>query len=322
MKRRMFVIAGALAGIAPIAFAQARRTVRIGMFGPANPGRSPWSRALLKALAEAGYPEGSGTILEHRIPRAIADYPKHARELIELKCDLIYALGPEAPARALQDLRSSAPIVFLAIDYNPVEKGIVASLRKPDRNTTGVYVPQAELVVKRMEILREFLPRARSFLVLVDTFSKDQLPPLRAAAQAAGIRLTTVEFTDDAYDFGAAFETGRKAKIEGLIGLASPIFAQRSKEIVALLAKHRLAAVGSNPLQIEAGYLITLGPHIGKTTRRAAQIGARVLQGVKPSDIPVEQADEFELAINTKAATALGLSIPESVRLRATRIVS
>jgi putative ABC transport system substrate-binding protein len=323
MKRRDLLLAGALGAIMPAAVAQARKAVRIGMLGPTARQRSVYVGALVQSLADLGYRDGAGMTLEYRASEGIAErYPDQARELIELKCDLIYALGPEAPARALQDARSPAPIVFLAVDYDPLEKGIVASLRQPDRNTTGIYIPQAALVVKRMEILRELLPRARSFLVLADVFSKDQVRPVRAAAEAAGIRLTVIEFTDHPYDFASAFEAGRKAKVEGMIGLASPVFPQRREEIVALLAKHRLPAVGSNPLQVEAGYLLTLGPHIGKTTRRAAEIGARILKGAKPSEIPVEQADEFELTVNAKTAKMLGVKIPESIMARATRIIA
>jgi putative ABC transport system substrate-binding protein len=322
MKRRRFLTASVLSAIAPATLAQPRKSLRIGMLGPTALQRSVYVGALVQSLADLGYRDGAGMTLEYRASDGIAErYPKQARELIELKCDLIYALGPEAPARALQDARSPVPIVFLAVDYDPLEKGIVASLRQPDRNTTGIYVPQAALVVKRMEILREVLPRARSFLVLADVFSKDQLRPVRVVADAAGIRLTIVEFTDYPYDLESAFEAGRKAKVDGMIGLASPVFPQRRDEIVALLAKHRLPAIGSNPLQVEAGYLLTLGPHVGKTTRRAAEIGVRILKGAKPSEIPVEQADEFELTVNAKTARALELKIPESVLARATRIV-
>lgn len=320
--RREFVAAGLLGSLAPASFAQTRKTARIGVLGPTAQDRSVYAGAFVHALAELGYRDGSTMKLEYRAADGVAErYPKQARELIEAKCDIIFALGPEAPARALQDARSPVPIVFLAIDYDPLEKGIVASLSRPDRNTTGVYVPQAALVLKRMELLRELLPRARAFLVLADVFSRDQLGPVRAAAEAAGIRLTVVEFADHPYDFEAAFEAGRKAKVEGLIGLASPVFPQRRHEIVALLTKHRLPAAGSNPLQVEAGYLLTLGPHVAKTARRTAEIGVRVLKGARPSDIPVEQVDEFELAVNANSAKALGIKIPESVMARATRIV-
>jgi len=298
------------------------KAVRVGILGPSAVAKSVYAGALVRALEDLGYRDGSGMILEYRTADGIAErYPKQARELIERKCDLIYALGPEAPARALQDARSTIPIVILAIDYDPLEKGIIGNLRRPDRNTTGVYVPQGELGVKRLEILRELLPRARSFLVLSDGFARDQLGPLRAAADTAGISLTVVQFNDHPYDFEAAFETGRKARVEGLIGLASPVFPQRRKEIVALLEKHRLPAIGSNPLQVEAGYLLALGPDVGKITRRAAEIGVRILKGTKTADIPVEQADQFVLAINAKTARSLALKIPESVRARAVRVV-
>ena len=318
--RRKFMLASAFACVATRAVAQRGKRARIGILGPTALQRSVYASALASVLADLGYGQGS---LEYRASDGIAErYPRQAKELVDLKCDVIYAVGPEAAVRALHDARAPTPIVFLAVDYDPVEKGVVSSFRRPDRNTTGVYVPQAALVLKRMEILREIVPSARSFLVLADVFSRDQMGPVRSAAQNAGIRLVVHEFVSHPYDFRAAFDVGRQAAVQGMIGLASPVFPQRREEIVALLTKHRLPAVGSNPLQVEAGYLMTLAPDVRKTARRAAEIGVRILKGARPADIPVEQVDEFELAINARSARMLSIKIPESVLARATRIIS
>ena len=322
MNRREFLVASALLTCSPLGAAQGRKQAKICMLSPVPADRSVWNIPLMQRLAEAGYRDGAKMKLEYRSSDGIAErLPQQARELIASKCDLIYALGPEAPARALQDARSPMPIVFLAIDYDPLEKGIVASLRQPDRNTTGIYVPQAALVAKRFEIMREVVPAARNFLVLVDGFSRDQLGPVRAAAGAASIRLTVIEFASPPYDLASAFESGRKAQVDGFIGSASPNFSQRRADIASLLMKHRLPGIGSNQTQAEAGYLLSLGPDVIKTTRRAAEMGIRILNGAKTSDIPVEQADEFELTVNAKTAKALGLKVPESVLARAVRII-
>jgi putative ABC transport system substrate-binding protein len=134
--RRQFLLASALGAIAPAcAFAQAR-PAKIGILGPVALSRSVWAGPLVERLAELGYRDGAGMTLEYRSADGFADrYVKQARELIELKCDLIFAIGAELPARALQDARALMPVVFLAVDYDPVEKGIVASLRRPDRKT-------------------------------------------------------------------------------------------------------------------------------------------------------------------------------------------
>lgn len=162
------------------------------------------------------------------------------------------------------------PLIFLAVNYDPLERGLVGSLRRPDRNTTGVYLPQNEMVAKRVEIMREILPVARRFLVLADAFSKHQI----AAATLS-----------------------------------------------ALALKLRLPTIGVVAQQVAAGFLLSLNADAAKATRRVAEIGARILKGAKPADIPVEQADEFELVINAKTARSLGVKIPESVMARATRII-
>src|SRR5918999_1313818 len=189
--RRRFLIASALGALSVRYAAAQGRQAKVGMLSARSLAEAVYAGGVVRRLAELGYRQGAGMALEFRHANGFAErYAPLARELIDLKCDIIFAIGPELPVRALQDARSPMPIVFLAVDYDPLEKGIVASLRQPDRNTTGIYIPQAALVVKRMEILRELLPRAQSFLVLADVFSKDQLRPLRAAAEAAGISLT------------------------------------------------------------------------------------------------------------------------------------
>ena len=319
--RRRFLLASAAGALAPAsAFAQAR-PVKIGVLSPRPLAESSYSPGVIQRLAELGYREGEGMIFEFRSAAGAERFPRLARELIDLKCDVIFAMGPEQTARALQDARSSVPVVFLAVDYDPVGKGVVGSLRNPDRNTTGVYVPQNELVAKRLEIMREVIPRARGFLALADAFSKDQIDSVSKAAEAARVQLSVIEFPKQPYDLVGAFEAGRKAKVEALIGLSSPVFAANEAAISALLLKYRLPGIGATLRGTQAGYLLGYNVDIAKVSRRAAEIGARILKGAKPAEIPVEQADEFELLINSKTARALGLKIPESVRARATRII-
>src|SRR2546428_11417382 len=276
----------------------------------------------MRRLAELGYSEGAGTILEARSADDDEErLPKLAHELIALKCDVIVAMGTDQTARALQNAGSTVPLVLLAIVYDPLDRGIVTSLRKPDRPNTGVYVPQRLLVAKRLEIMREVLPKARRFLAFADVWSRDQIDPLRRAAEAAHLELHVVEFSRSSYDLAAAFEAGRKKRVEAFIGLASPAVIGHEEAISALLLKHRLPGIGSTLHRTEAGYLLGFTTNVTKTSGRVAEIVARILKGAKPEDIPVEQADEFELAINAKTARALNIKIPETVLARATRIV-
>lgn len=287
------------------------------MLGPSPLPQSIYPPSIVRRLAELGYRE-----VEYRSAEGMVDlYLKQARELIDLKCDIIFAVGTEVPARALQDARSPAPIVFLAVSYDPIEKGIVGNLRRPDRNTTGVYVPQDALVAKRVEIMHEVLPSARRMLVFADVFSKDQMGAARKAADNARIQLIVAEFSERPYDYAGTFVAARKAKAEALMTLASPVFALERTKLGGLAAKYRLPSIGTALPQADAGFLLAFSTNVAKVGQRVAELGVRILKGAKPVDIPVEQADEFELAINAKTARALGLKIPESVLARATRIV-
>jgi putative ABC transport system substrate-binding protein len=317
------MIAGVIGAVAPaLIFAQTRPT-RIGMLGPRSLAESNYAPGVVRRLAELGYRDGAGTVIEYRSTDGYAErFPKLARDLIDLKCDVIFAIGAEQAARALQDARSPAPVVFVAVDYDPLEKGIVDSLRRPDRNTTGVYVPQNALVAKRLEIMREVIPTARRFLVFSDMFTRDQISAARNATDAAGVQLTVIEFSRQPYDYENAFQAGLNAKVQAAIVLSSPVFSTNRSKITALLAKHRLPGIASSLQHAEAGFLLGLNADAVKLTRRAAEIGVRILKGARPADIPVEQADEFELAVNAKTARMLGIKIPESVLARATRIIS
>ena len=321
--RRQFLLAAACAPLgARDALAQGR-AAKAGFLLARPLSQSFYGPPIVQRLAELGFAEGKTLQVEHRSADGFAErFPQLARELIDAKCNVIFAVGPEQPVRALQVVRSSVPIVFVAVDYDPVEKGIVTSLSRPDRNTTGVYVPQGQLAAKRLEIMREVLPAARRFLVLADVFSRDQLPAVREIAQSARVELTVIEFTKPPYDLLSAFEAGRRAQVEGLIGLTSPVYATRAAELAELLIKHKLPAAGWPSGAVKNGFLLGYGDQPAQVGRKAADIGARILKGARPVDIPVEQADEFELVINAYVARSLGVKIPESVMARATRIVS
>ncbi len=319
MTRRQFLLAGALSALfAPLVQAQARAP-RIGIMSGLPLDRSAYGGPLVRSLADLGYRDGVGAILEYRSADGLTDrYPKQARELVDLKCDLIFAVGSEFPVRALMKLGTPVPTVFWAGDYDPLEKGIVKSLARPEGNVTGVYAPQGTLVAKRLDLLREVRPGARRFLVLADAWSRDHVPDARKAAVVAGVELTVVEFSKEPYDLAQAFATGQQAGAEGIIVLNSPVFRTHFGEILALGTKHRLPSAGSG------GYPgILLGYHadLGKGAARVAALGARILKGVKPADIPVEQQNEFQFVVNLKTARALGLKVPQSLMLRATRVI-
>lgn len=322
MNRRRFLVGALYATLVVSQTGAQPRRAKIGILSARPLRGSFYVSAVVQGLADLGYGERSGTVVEIRSAEGrLENYPKLARELIEQKCNLIFAIGPVYTARSLQDARSRAPVVFLAVDYDPLDKKIITSLSRPGGNITGVYIPQAELAAKRMQIMREVVPAARRFLVFVDAFSADQVGAVRKAAEAARVELTVIDFAKPPYDYAGAFEAGRKAQAEAFIGLASPVFAADAAKLSALLVKYRLPGAASSLPHAEAGFLVSYGADVAKVSRRTAEIGVRVLKGAKPADIPVEQAAEFELALNARTAGALGVKIPESVLARATRIV-
>jgi putative ABC transport system substrate-binding protein len=321
--RRRFLLASAVGALAPpFAFAQAR-PVKIGMLAPRPLMESYFAPIVVQRLGELGYKDGAGAILEYRNTDGHRDrYARFARELIELKCDIVITIGQEAAVHAVHAAGARMPVIFLALEYDPLEAGVVKSLARPDGNTTGVYTSQAQLSAKRLQLLHEVLPAARRFLVFSDSGSMGQLSAVRKAAGTMAVQLTDIEFSKPPYDYAAAFEAGRKAKVDGYVGLSSAGFASGEKEIAAQLAKHRLPGIGSTLRVTDSGYLVSMTADPIRVSRRVGDMAARILKGARPADIPVEQADEFELVIFTKTARALGIKVPESLLARATRIVS
>lgn len=315
--RRQLLHLASLAMLAPCLVRAQARPPRIGILSARPLAESFYAGGVVKRLEELGY-----RTYEYRsADGSIARYPILARELVDAKCDLMFAIGPAQTALALRDAQSRAPVVFLAVDYDPIEKGVVSSLSRPGGNITGIYVPQAELAVKRMQIMLEVAPGARRLLVFADLYSLEQLAAVSKAAEKARVELTAIEYSTPPYDYEAAFESGRKAGAQAFVGLASPVLAADNAMLSALLVKYRLPGAGTSVPHAEAGFLLSYGADVTKVPRRAAEIGDRVLKGAKPATIPVEQADEFDLAINARTAQMLAIKIPESVLARATRIV-
>ena len=325
--RRQFVVAGTvgalIAQVSSHVVGQTHKQTKIGILTTRPLAESFYTGLIMRQLADLGYREGAGLTLEYRAAEGLSErYPGMARDLVERKCNLIFAVGPEHAALALRDASSAIPIVFLAIDFDPLQTGVIKSLSRPGSNITGVYVPQNELAAKRLDILKEVLPAATRFLVLSDDFTRDQLVTLRRRSEAIRVQLTAVEFSRQPYDYAAAFEAARRDKAQALIGLASGVFATDAPKITALLAETRLPSAGTSAALAERGFMLSYGPDNSKITRRVAQMGVRILKGAKPADIPVEQADEFVLVVNGPIAKKLGVKIPESVMARATRIIT
>jgi putative tryptophan/tyrosine transport system substrate-binding protein len=319
--RRRLLVATGFAVLAPGWATAQVRPLKVGMLSARPLSESLYASEIVRRLAALGYRDGERIKLEFRAAGANPDaYGRLARELASLNCDLIFAVGSEGSARALRDQRSHIPVVFLAADYDPLEKGLVQSLARPGGSITGVFMPAKELAAKRIELLREVMPKAKRFLVLIDPMSRDQLDTIRSAAERSRVALTVADFSRPPYEFETAFESARKAGIEGLVVPASPVFAANVVSLSALVTKHRLPAVGFVGTA-QAGFLLTYSVDNRKVAARTAELAVKVLEGAKPAEIPVEQPAEYVLVVNLRSARDLGIKIPYSVLARATSVL-
>ena len=319
-RRRLLVLAAAMGWLVrPVA---AQRTVRIGILNPRPLEKSLVSAPVVRALSELGYRDGKEMILEYRSTEGAGrSVEALAKELVDRKCDVIFALGTDPIARALRDTRSPIPVVFLATDYDPIEKGLITNLRRPGGRMTGVYIPVIELAGKKLELALDVLPKAKRFLAVSDAFSTDQLHGLRAACQNRRVELFAVEYDKPPYDFAKAFAMGRENKVDAFIGLSSPRIAAQRATLAEFFESYRIPAFVGRLSLDHPGFLAGYTVDLAKAARRTAEIGVRILKGASPADIPVQQADEFELIVNMRTAKALGLKVPYSVLARATQLI-
>ena len=305
------------------AFAQKPgRNYRIGWLKISSTRAEPYAIAFTKRLAERGFIEGRNLEIVFRSAEGKADaVPAFAAELKHLKCDLIFAPGNEPALRAVTGVARDMPIIFVASDFDPVASGIIARLARPGGNITGVSLLQTELPAKRVEVLKELVPKMRRAGVLADTASTGQLKVTRAAAAQLGVELVVHEFALPPYDLDAAFAAFKRAKVDALLVLGSGYFVPSRKRIPQLALQHRLPSVFHNDVWAEHGGLLSYGGNFSEAYRSAADLVAKVLNGANPGELPMEQSTLVEMVLNLGTARALKLKIPEAIRLRADRMV-
>ena len=322
--RRHFLLAatGALAWPLAAAGQQPGRTYRLGWLSSGASRSEAYNVAFVQRLRELGFVDGRNLLIEYRSAGGrVEKLPELAAELARQQCDIYLAPGPEATLTALERATGDAPIVMVANDYDPVATGHVAGLAQPGGRITGVYQLQDELSAKRLELLKELLPRGRKIAVLADTATKGQLVVVRAAAKKLGLELLVHEFTRAPYDFEAAFVEFARARADGLLPLGSGLFVPARQKIPELALKYRLPGMFNTTLWTEAGGLLSYGVNFSAAYRRAAEQMGLILNGAKPAAMPVEQSTVFELAVNLKTAKALGIAIPQPILLRAVRVI-
>ncbi len=304
--------------------ALAQQSARIYRVGIVSSGRrtEPYYVAFAQRLRELGFAEGRNLVIEYRTSGGRAErLPELAAELARKSCDVLVAPGTEATLVALQQATGDTPIVLVAVDYDPEATGHIASLARPGGRITGVSAVQSVLPAKRLELLKELLPKARTIAVLSDTASTGQLDVARAAAKRLGVELHVAEFTRAPYDYESALAAAVRANAEALLVLGSANFVPARPLIPTLALRHRLPSIFHNSVWAEAGGLLSYGPNFSDLFRRAAEQVSKILNGARPADMPVEQPATLELVINLRTAKALGIMIPPSIRLRADRLI-
>ena len=300
------------------------RVPRIG-FLALNPGANPHLReAFLQGLRDLGYVEGRNIVIEYRDAEGKLERLRAlGAELVALKVDVIVTGGGTPVALAAQQATRTLPVVFSSAT-DPVTDGLVTSLARPGGNLTGLSNLAPELVGKCLEQLKEAVPKVGLVAVLWQPGAiggrTDMLKPAEVAARALGVRLQFIEAQGPA-DFDRAFSDMARAHAGALAVLGSAIFNSERRRLVDLAAKHRLPTVYTSRDFVDAGGLMTYGPNLADSFRRAAAYVDKILKGAKPADLPVEQPTKFELVVNLKTATALGLTIPPSLLQRADQVI-
>jgi putative ABC transport system substrate-binding protein len=292
---------------------------RIGLLLPGSPLSPP---ALLQGLRELGYVEGQNLAVEARGAEGHVDrLPELAAGLVRAGVEVIFTNGYPATVAA-KNATKTIPIVF-STHVDPVGTGLVVSLARPGGNVTGFTLMGPELAGKRLELLREAMSGVSRFAILMNMANPGFEPTLRqteSAARSLGVSLHLLEANAPA-EFERAFTSMVERGATALHVQLDPMFLAQRARLVELAAKHRLPALYDLREFVDGGGLISYGPRLSEELRRTAAHVDKILKGAKPADLPVEQPSRIELVVNTKTAKVLGLTIPQSVLLRADEII-
>ncbi len=311
-----------------IAEAQQRKKVPlIGYLSAGGDAASESTRAeaIRLALRERGYIEGQNIATEYRYTEGKVDrFPELAAELVRLKVDVLVAAGGDRLVRAAKNATKTIPIVMTGSGLDPVKAGLVESLARPGGNVTGLTILTAELGGKRLELLKEALPKIARVAVLYDPAGpasiRDVKEVLPVAARALGLTLQPweVRATDG---FEKVFAALNKQRPDGLYILAGPLMRANEKRIVNFALKSRLPSMYQSREAVDAGGLLYYGADTAESYRRVAYYVDKILKGAKPGNLPVEQPTKFELVINLKTAKQIGVIIPQRVLGRADKVI-
>jgi putative ABC transport system substrate-binding protein len=323
-RRELLIALGASALAAPFGvLAQAQgKLARIGFLGYGTAVETQSRvRAFQAGLSELGYREGTNIVTEFRWADGNYDrLPGLAAELVRLNVDAIVTHGTPG-AQAAQ--RATATIaIILATSGDPVELGFANSLARPGKNITGSTLASREIAAKRLELLKQTLPNAKRYAILENPNNRGEVYSRKMLQTAAGALKIEIQYFQAAgpAEIESAFLEMAGKRIEALTVNQDAVFIGNAKAIGAIAARRRIPAIGFTELA-EAGALLAYGASIPELFRRAAYFVDRVLKGARPGDLPIEQPTKFELVVNLKSAKTLGITIPQSILVRADKVI-
>jgi putative ABC transport system substrate-binding protein len=306
----------------PVQAQETKKSPRIGFLALGAPSANSASlEAFRKGLGELGYMEGRNISIEYRWAEGHHDrLPALAADLVKIKVDIILASGMSA-VLAAKNATKRIPIVFAGA-ADPVAWGLVASLAHPGGNVTGLSeLPGRDLEGKRLELLKEAVPRITRVAVVLDSTSRVDPSPIKTAARALSLTLLLSDETTTPDEFRRTFVGITREKADAIYAPQTPINVRHRNLIVDLAIKHRLPAMYGSSEFVEAGGLMSYGAHFSDLFQRAAVYVNKILKGTKPADLPVEQPMKFELIINLQAANKIGVTIRPEVLARADIVI-
>lgn len=323
MNRRETVFALLALGATRLSTAQpAAGTHRVAYLSlTASRGEAPFLVAMERRFRELGYIEGKNFILDFRVAGGRWDkLAETAADLAKTQPDVAISAGSEFILKAFRQAMGATPIVMIAVDFDPVAKNYIASLSRPGGNITGVYLRQLESAVKRLELLKEALPKVTRVAALFDSSTRDQLQGAETAAKKLSISLLHYELSGNPYNFEGALSAAAAAKAQAVLALSSGAFFLSGGKWIAAALKHRLPVI-ANTNYADVGALVAFGASFSGMWARAADYADRIMKGEHTAEMPVEQPTQYELIVNLKSAKALGITVPRPILLRADRVI-
>jgi putative ABC transport system substrate-binding protein len=327
MQRRAFIaLLGGATAVWPLAAwaQQAEQIRRVGLFttGRSSPITALGYQSFLDELRKRGFVEGRNLMLDVRSSEQdLRGFIADSAEMVRASVEVLVPGGPEVALQAAIAASPTIPIVMVAINYDPIARGYIKSLAQPGGNVTGVFLRQNELAEKQVELLKQTFPSLHRIGILWDRFSIDQFAAADSRAKNLGLDVRGLQLENPPYDFDTAFQTLTADGAQMLQVLSSPFFAAQGRHIVELSVQRRLPSMFVFRGYVQEGGLMSYGADIVEMYRQAAAHVAKILRGAKPSELPVEQPNKFELVVNLATAKAIGIEMPTAVLLRADEVI-